>query len=83
MDPDNDDASLTEPLLAQFAKAPKLYWIGIGNDDFLYDLNADYRRLLDRLGIPYTYHESAGGHTWTNWRHYLSIFTPQLFKAAD
>ena len=27
-----------------------------------------------------TNHESEGGHTFTNWRKYLSIFTPLLFK---
>ncbi|MCM1337239.1 MAG: alpha/beta hydrolase-fold protein [Candidatus Amulumruptor caecigallinarius] len=80
VDPESEDEALIAPLKRQFATAPRLYWIGIGKDDFLYTLNADYLRLLDRLNIPYTYHESAGGHTWSNWRDYLSIFAPQLFK---
>lgn len=67
-------------LKTQFAKNPKLYWIAIGTDDFLYDTNKNYRAKLDSLGLPYTYYETPGGHTWANWRDYLIRFTPQLFK---
>lgn len=74
------DDSLKTSIQRQFKKAPKLYWIGIGKDDFLYGLNKEYRDMLDNLKIPYEYHESEGGHTWTNWRDYLVIFTPRLFK---
>jgi hypothetical protein len=24
--------------------------------------------------------DSAGGHTWLNWRDYLTAFAPQLFQ---
>lgn len=40
------------------------------------------KRLLDMLektGIEHEYFESAGGHTWANWRTYLSMFAPMLF----
>ncbi|MCE2616595.1 MAG: esterase [Phocaeicola sp.] len=67
-------------LKIQFAKKPALYWIGIGNKDFLYQNNVDYRKLLDANGYKYTYYESDGGHIWRNWRIYLSMFTPLLFK---
>lgn len=30
--------------------------------------------------IESSYRESGGGHTWDNWRLYLSEFTPMLFK---
>ncbi|MDE6805620.1 MAG: esterase [Muribaculaceae bacterium] len=69
-----------EKLQRQFADAPSLYWIAIGKEDFLYDLNKEYRAFLDNLSIPYEYHESEGGHTWTNWRDYLLLFTPRLFR---
>ena len=58
----------------------KLYWIAIGNTDFLYQGNTDYRKKLDGMGFKYTYRESDGGHIWRNWRIYLSEFTPLLFK---
>ena len=58
----------------------KLYWIACGKDDFLYKFNTEYRERLDKLGMKYVYRESAGGHTWRNWRVYLSEFTPMLFR---
>ena len=67
-------------LIAQFKQRPRLYWLGIGKDDFLYKDNAEFRKLLDKNRLRYTYHESAAGHEWANWRDYLVIFTQQLFK---
>jgi enterochelin esterase family protein len=58
----------------------KLYWVGVGKDDFLYKSVELLRSALDKHGLKYTYRESAGGHTWANWRIYLSEFAPQLFK---
>lgn len=69
-----------EKLAAQFANAPALYWIAIGNKDFLYDANKEYRALLDKNGYKYTYVESPDGHIWKNWRIYLTQFLPLLFK---
>lgn len=64
----------------QFAKKPALYWIAIGNTDFLYDENVKLRQYLDEKGYEYEYHESDGGHIWRNWRIYLTEFVPRLFK---
>ena len=72
----NFDASLE----AQMKNGYKLYWIGIGKADFLYKANEEYRAKLDKIGMEYTYVETEGGHTWTNWRVYLSQLTPLLFK---
>lgn len=65
---------------AQFAKHPALYWIAIGNTDFLYEENVKFRRHLDEKGYPYEYVETEGGHIWRNWRIYLTEFVPKLFK---
>lgn len=64
----------------QFAKGVKLYWTGIGNEDFLYNSNKEFRAMLDSHNLKYTYLETSGGHVWTNWRIYLSEFVPLLFK---
>lgn len=72
--------NIPEKLKAQFVNPPKMYWIGIGKTDFLMEANTKNRGLMDELGLPYTYHESEGGHTWTNWRDYLTIILPSLFK---
>ena len=57
-----------------------LYWIGIGKDDFLFDANVEFRKMLDDINFKYTYKETEGGHTWRNWRIYLTEFLPLLFK---
>lgn len=64
----------------QFEHKPKLYWIAIGSEDFLYEQNKEYRRRLDRSGYKYTYVESDEGHIWKNWRIYLTQFVPLLFR---
>lgn len=63
-----------------YAAEPKLVWIAIGKDDFLYDENVRLREKLDLMKYPYMYHESEGGHIWRNWRDYLILFSEQLFK---
>ena len=72
--------NLEAKLERQFAKAPKLYWIAIGSEDFLYDENVKYRALLDEKGYQYEYRESGDGHVWRNWRIYLAEFSQKLFK---
>ncbi len=58
----------------------KLYWVGVGKEDFLYKSVQNLRNALDKHGLKYTYRESTGGHSWANWRIYLSEFAPLLFK---
>lgn len=72
---------LENKMVRQF-ETPILYYIAIGEDDFLYDVNKGYRNLLDSKSIPYIYNETTGGHEWSNWRKYLIDFLPRLFKAT-
>jgi enterochelin esterase-like enzyme len=58
----------------------KLYWIGCGKDDFVYASVKTLRETLDKYNFKYIYRESTGGHTWANWRIYLSEIAPLLFK---
>ena len=74
------DQKLSKQIDALKAAKPKLYWIGIGNTDFLYNQNKDYRTYLDSKQFPYEYYENDGGHIWVNWRKYLTIFAQRLFK---
>lgn len=67
-------------LTTQFARKPALYYIAIGNKDFLYNANVEYRRMLDSKGYEYVYNESEDGHIWKNWRIYLTDFVPRLFR---
>ena len=72
--------NMDEKLKIQFSKNPKLYWIAIGNADFLYKNNVDFRKTLDDNKYRYTYYETEEGHIWKNWRIYLTEFLPLLFK---
>lgn len=67
-------------LEAQKKNGYQLYWIGMGKTDFLYKSGVEFREKLDKIGMKYTYVETEGGHTWTNWRVYLSQFAPLLFR---
>jgi enterochelin esterase-like enzyme len=73
---ENVDATLQQ----QMKNGYRLYWIGIGKTDFLYKYNTEYRQKLDAMKMPYEFRESEGGHTWTNWRVYLSEFVSKLFR---
>jgi len=73
-------ANFDEGLKKQIENGVKLYWLGIGKDDFLYDANKQFRATLDNAGMKYTYLETEGGHIWKCWRLYLSDFAPLLFK---
>ena len=72
--------NLEAKLKTQFAKKPSLYYIAIGNKDFLFQANNDYRKMLDEKGYKYEYYETGEGHIWKNWRIYLTEFAPKIFK---
>lgn len=73
-------ADLDKTLQIQMKNGLQLYWIAIGKTDFLYKNNVEFREKLDKIGMKYTYFETEGGHTWTNWRVYLTEFTQLIFK---
>jgi len=84
IEPKNGDvqlyANLDDKLALQKKNGYKLYWMGMGKTDFLYAPFQDFRKKLDTLDFKYTYRESEGGHTWVNWRMYLTEFVPLLFR---
>ena len=58
----------------------ELVWFSTGKDDFLLDTTKATVAMLEKHGFDVVYEESAGGHTWINWREYLAEFAPQLFR---
>jgi enterochelin esterase family protein len=58
----------------------ELVWFSTGKDDFLLDTTKRTVAMLEKHGFDVVYEESAGGHTWINWREYLANFAPQLFR---
>ena len=67
-----DDAGLKRGL--------RLFWFATGKDDFLLTTTTATVDLFKKHGFSPVFKESAGGHTWLNWRAYLSEFAPMLFE---
>lgn len=69
-----DDAGLKKGL--------RLVWFATGRDDFLIDTSRRTVEMLRGHGFEVQFEETAGGHTWLNWRTYLSAFVPLLFRES-
>ena len=69
--------TLDDPALK---KGLKLVWFATGKDDFLIETSRATVAMLKKHGFDVVYKESAGAHTWTNWREYLNEFAPLLFR---
>jgi enterochelin esterase-like enzyme len=65
---------------AQINQKLKLFWIGVGKEDFLYAVINDYLKVLDEKKIKYETFISEGGHTWMNCKLYLTTIAQKLFK---
>ncbi len=62
-------------------KMVKLFWIGVGAKDTLVNASANnLKQVLNTHGIKNDFHETEGGHTWINWRHYLNDYAQLLFR---
>ncbi len=61
-------------------KGIKLVWFATGSDDFLIETSRASVAALKQHGFDVVFKETAGGHTWINWRDYLNEFAPQLFQ---
>ena len=60
--------------------APTLYWIGVGSADGVKANAVKLRDYCKAKGYPVEYYESDGGHTWRNWRVYLTLFAQKIFQ---
>jgi enterochelin esterase-like enzyme len=65
---------------ASLRKGLRLLWLSTGVDDFVLANSKSAVEILKKNGFNPVFKESAGGHTWANWRDYLNEFTPQLFQ---
>jgi len=61
-------------------KKMKLFWLSVGNEDFLYKQAADFMELLKSKNINTRTLITSGGHTWMNCRLFLSESVPLLFR---
>ena len=65
---------------ANLKKGLKVFWFATGKDDFLLTTTNATVELFKKHGFNVVYKETAGGHTWINWRDYLNEFAPMLFQ---
>jgi enterochelin esterase-like enzyme len=64
----------------QTNKQMKLFWLGVGNEDFLYRQAADFMELLKAKKINTRTLITTGGHTWMNARLFLAATAQLLFQ---
>lgn len=74
------DEALESKFLALKKAGINKYWVACGKDDFVMESNKRLLDMLNKTQIKHEYFENEGGHTWSNWRTYLSMFAPMLFK---
>ncbi len=67
----------------------RLFWLGVGTDDFLYGNARDYMEFLDKKGIRSVkeFTHDKFGHTWMNAKYFLDkslrlLFRPEAAEAA-
>jgi len=60
----------------------RLYWVGVARLDIANANSAATVELLKKYGIVPVTHDSEGFHAWNNWREYLRLFAPKLFRQA-
>ncbi|HEY3706759.1 MAG TPA: alpha/beta hydrolase-fold protein [Terracidiphilus sp.] len=72
--------------LAQYRASRKtfrLFWVDAGKYDIALQNSHATVDALMKAGIAVEDHESGGFHAWNNWRDYLNVFAPLLFRAGD
>jgi enterochelin esterase family protein len=58
----------------------KLLWVGVGNEDFLYNDTAGFLNYLTSKKINYKSLVTGGGHTWMNTKVFLAETAQLLFQ---
>jgi enterochelin esterase-like enzyme/glyoxylase-like metal-dependent hydrolase (beta-lactamase superfamily II) len=66
--------------LAGLKNTVNLYYLGCGVDDAAKIGTDNLEKSLKEYGFNYKYTLTPGGHTWNNWRIYLSEFPTLIFR---
>lgn len=61
-------------------KQLKLFWIGVGDEDFLYKGTVEFMDYLKAKKVNYKSLITPGGHTWMNVKTYLAETAQLLFR---
>ena len=65
---------------ADVNKSVKLLEITVGDQDFALAGSKALAGVFEKHGIKHELKVTGGGHTWINWRRYLSELAPKLFQ---
>lgn len=68
--PPEDDLYCLAEMKKDDPNRPKIFMC-IGTEDFLYEMNQNYRKKLESLNYDLTYHEAPGIHDWKFWDEYI------------
>jgi enterochelin esterase-like enzyme len=72
---------ITDKLQAIKKAGLKYYYVGCGQaDQICVEGSKNLDALLTKVGIEHKFTFNEGGHTWANWRIYLSELAPKLFQ---
>ncbi len=72
---------ITDKLQAIKKAGLKYYYVGCGQaDQICVEGSKNLDALLTKVGINHSFTFNEGGHTWANWRIYLSELAPKLFQ---
>lgn len=61
-------------------KQLKLFWISVGNEDFLYKGTVEFMDFLKSKNVNFKSLVTDGGHTWMNTKVYLAATAQLLFQ---
>ena len=64
----------------QLPKDSATYYVYSGKSDMFHVNAKRFNRCLEKAQAPHEYTETIGGHTWRNWRLYLSDFFIHISK---
>ena len=59
------------------------YWIGSGKVDIFHSQSCRFVKKIKDKQTSFVYYSTSGGHTWRNWRLYLSEFLQFIFKSTN
>lgn len=67
---DKNPKYIVEQMLKEGAEFPRIYQ-ACGTEDFLLDVNEDFRDFLKEKGVAVTYESGKGAHEWDFWDAYI------------
>lgn len=79
----NYEAGEFRPVMRPGAPWPRLVWLGSGRGDLHFAKGREVARRLQADGLPVTWHEVEGRHTWRVWRECFSEFAQAVFQPGS